>query len=137
MDLFPTNWFKAAAAIPNIILAFAYHMSFFPIYKGLKNSNDFRMRMASWSAIGFSFIAYLTVGILGYSLLGSSVQANFLLSLNYEKSDKWIYFTMNIGYLLSVFFAFTIMFFGCRNNFIALIQLFFSKEEPVKSKKWR
>jgi amino acid permease len=132
MNLFPTDWFAAAASVPNIILAFAYHMSFFPIFKGLKNSNDYRMRMASWSAVGFSGAAYLTVGILGYSLLGSTVQGNFLLSVDYATSNKFIYFTMNLGYLLSVFFAFTIMFFGCRNNFIALIQLVWSQEESVK-----
>lgn len=51
------------------------------------------------------------------------MNANFLESLNYNQTNHVVYFIVHIGFLLSVFFAFPIMFFGCRNNFIALVQL--------------
>lgn len=70
MDLFPTDWLAATAAIPNIILALSYQMNFFPIYKGMKNSSDFRMKMSSLAGVGICAAAYLMVGILGYSILG-------------------------------------------------------------------
>ncbi len=47
MQPFPEDWLKAATVVPNIMLALAFQMNFFPIYKGtvwlnlgLKNSND-------------------------------------------------------------------------------------------------
>lgn len=50
MHPFPTDWMKVAAATPNIMLALAFQMNFFPIFKGnflsnlgMKNSNDSKM----------------------------------------------------------------------------------------------
>lgn len=34
LNAFPQDWLKVAAVTPNIMLALAYHMNFFPIYKG-------------------------------------------------------------------------------------------------------
>ena len=34
LDPFPRDWGKAIAALPNIMLALAYQMNFFPIFKG-------------------------------------------------------------------------------------------------------
>jgi amino acid permease len=48
-------------------------MNFFPLFKGMKNSSDFKMKMASLAGVGICTLAYLLVGILGYSLLGSKV----------------------------------------------------------------
>jgi len=73
MNLFPDNWFSAAAAIPNILLALSFQMNFFPIYKGMKDTNDHKMKLASLTGIGICAISYLIVGILGYSLVGSDV----------------------------------------------------------------
>ncbi len=37
---FPIDWFKAAAAVPNILLALSYQMNFFPIFKGMRKASD-------------------------------------------------------------------------------------------------
>jgi hypothetical protein len=34
MKPFPSDWFQVATVIPNIMLALAFQMNFFPIYKG-------------------------------------------------------------------------------------------------------
>lgn len=34
MEPFPTDWVKVASVIPHIMLALAFQMNFFPIYKG-------------------------------------------------------------------------------------------------------
>ena len=36
MKPFPTDWLKVATVIPNIMLALAFQMNFFPIYKGIQ-----------------------------------------------------------------------------------------------------
>ena len=63
------------------MLALAYQMNFFPIYKGLKNSNDGKMNKAAtiglWS-VGF---CYILVGLVGYTLYGSKLRFDFLLNL--------------------------------------------------------
>ena len=51
--------------------------------------------------------------------------------------SKPFFFILNSTFLISIFFAFPIMFFGSRNNFIALIKLALQKEEPKKGKEWR
>jgi amino acid permease len=71
MDLFPSDWFAAVAAIPNILMALTYQINFFPIYKGMRKSNDHRMKMASLTGLVICASGYLLVGILGYSLVGS------------------------------------------------------------------
>lgn len=35
MQPFPDDWLKVASTIPNIMLALAFQMNFFPIYKGI------------------------------------------------------------------------------------------------------
>lgn len=42
MEPFPTDWVKVATVIPNIMLALAYQMNFFPIYKGKFPFIEFR-----------------------------------------------------------------------------------------------
>lgn len=45
---------------------------------------------------------------------------------------------MNIGFLVSVLLSFPVMFFGARNNFIALMKIIFIKNDPKKSEgAWR
>lgn len=78
MEYFPTDWFKAASVIPNIILAISYQMNFFPVYKGMKNANDKKYTAATLSAVLFVIFAYALVGILGYDLVGSKISGNFL-----------------------------------------------------------
>lgn len=112
-------------------------MNFFPVYKGMRNVTDKKMANASMAGVIFCSISYLLIGILGYNLIGHKIDGNFLLDLDYQKTNKIIYFVINSGFLISIFFAFPIMFFGCRNNFIALIQLIMIKEDAKKSTKWR
>jgi amino acid permease len=77
MEPFPRDWWKVAAVIPNIMLALAYHMNFFPIYKGilidnlgLKNSNDSKMGKASLVGLAVVGFFYILVGNIGYALYG-------------------------------------------------------------------
>jgi len=102
----------------------------------MKNSSDKKMKWAAFAGVAACSSSYLLVGILGYSLAGDNVQSNFLESIQYETANKILFFTMNFGFLISVFFSFSVMFFGARNNFIAIIKLAFAP--PVKSiSKWR
>lgn len=64
--------------MPNIIFAFDYQMNFFPIYKGLRNATDRKMNKASTVGLASCGISYLVIGVLGYSLAGDKVEANFL-----------------------------------------------------------
>jgi len=123
MRSLPQNWFKACAVVPNVIFALGFQTNFFPIYKGMKKANDSRMWKAALLAIVFCTFSYLIIGIMGYNYVGDKVEANFLNSLQYNKIAPAFFFIINAGFLVSIFFAFSIMFFGCRNNFIALIQL--------------
>ena len=81
------------------------------------------MSKAVLVGVVFCTVSYLMIGIMGYDYVGDAVSANFLNSLAYDKVAHVFFFIINAGFLLSIFFAFPIMFFGCRNNFIALIQL--------------
>jgi amino acid permease len=123
MDLFPSNWFAAAAAVPNMMLSLSYQVNIFPLYKGMRNVTDKKYGLASLVGLAFCVFSYLLVGILGYAYAGSAIEANFLRSLLYSKIAPVFFFSINIFFLMSIFFAFPIMFFGCRNNFIALIKL--------------
>lgn len=142
MNTFPDNWFEAISSIPNLILALGFQMNLFPVFKGMRRANDSRFAKACLTGILVCSCSYLLIGILGYHLVWSienkpEVFANFLLNISYDPNNNpFIYFIVNIGFLLSVFFAFPIMFFGCRNNFIALIQLIKAKEGAPASK-WR
>ena len=83
MKAFPTEWFKAAAAVPNVLLALSYQMNIFPIYKGMRKASDSRMSNAVLVGIIFWTSAYLMIGIMGYNYVGSNPSANFLNSLSY------------------------------------------------------
>jgi amino acid permease len=71
MDLFPQDWFKAIASIPNLILALSFQMNFFPVYKGMRKVSDKRMSLAALSGVLVCSVSYLLVGILGYHLIYS------------------------------------------------------------------
>jgi amino acid permease len=69
MNMFPDDWFKAIASIPNLLLALSFHMNFFPVYKGMRNANDRKMSLATLTGIFVCSIFYLLLGILGYHLV--------------------------------------------------------------------
>jgi amino acid permease len=100
--------------------------NFFPIYKGMRRVTDSRMKQVSIISIIVCSIFYLTIGILGYNLVGNDINGNFLESLPYVTTDSVIYFIINISFLISIYFSFPIMFFGSRNNFITLSDLLFA-----------
>ena len=127
MNSFPDNWFLAFANIPNSILALSYQMNFFPIFKGMKNPSDMKFMKAVFVGLLFCTICYLLVGLLGYHLVGDGVEANFLLSLNADKISQAFFFILNFTFIICLIFAFPFMFFGCRNNFIALIKMFLQR----------
>ena len=70
MKTFPTDWFKAAAAVPNVLLALSYQMNFFPIFKGMRKVSDSRMSRAVLVGVVFCTLAYLMIGIMGYDYVG-------------------------------------------------------------------
>ena len=116
-----------ASVIPNLMLAFGYHMNFFPIFKGtwknysgLKDSRDEKMTKASIFGIFGCAFFYFLVGNIGYCLFGREVKGNFLLAFDRNKMNDGLYILLNFGFLISVFFSFPVMFFGARNNFIAI-----------------
>lgn len=109
-----------AAVIPNLMLALAYQMNFFPIFKGMKDSRDEKMAKASISGVLGCAFFYLLVGNIGYCLFGNHLQGNFLLSFKRSETREVLYILLNGGFLISVFFSFPVMFFGARNNFIAI-----------------
>lgn len=133
MTMFPSDWFKAAAAIPNIMLALSYQMNLFPIFKGMKNVTDKKYKLASMLGISFCVFSYLLIGLLGYDYGGAGIEANFLRNLLYSKIPPVLFFMINFFFLASIFFAFPILFFGCRNNFIALIKLVLLKDSELKN----
>jgi amino acid permease len=124
MNAFPSDWLKFSAVIPNVLLSLTFQANFFPIYKGMKNSNDHRITSACLTAIVTCGSVYLVVSLYAYMLYGDTLKANFLLCLDKQHTDPLLYYGMNLGFLLSVLFAYPIMFFSARNNFIAIVKLF-------------
>jgi amino acid permease len=120
---FPEDWYEAFAVMPNIILAFDYQMNFFPIYKGLRDATDRKMNIASVIGLSSCAASYLLVGLIGYSLSGQEVQANFLESIPYAGTNPVLFLLINVCFLLSIACAYALMFFGCRNNCIAILNL--------------
>lgn len=132
MNMFPDDWFLAAAAVPNILLALSYQMNFFPIYKAMRNVTDSKIAKASLVGSLFCTGSYLLIGILGYDYVGHDISANFLESLDYSKLGKPFFFLINLSFIISVYLAFPIMFFAGRNNCVALLKLIFlGANEPV------
>ena len=123
MRAFPKDWYEAFSVMPNIIFAFDYQMNFFPIYKGLRNATDKKMSMASAVGLSSCGVSYLVIGVLGYSLAGDNAQANFLESIPYEGTNPALFIIINVCFLVSIACAYALMFFGCRNNFIAIANL--------------
>lgn len=89
MRAFPEDWFKAISSIPNLILALAFQMNFFPVFKGMRNANDKKMGLATLTGLLICSGSYLLVGIMGYHLVYSieesneDVSANFLSNIPY------------------------------------------------------
>jgi amino acid permease len=79
---FPQDWLKFSAVIPNVLLSLTFQANFFPIYKGMKNSNDHRITSACLTAIVSCGSVYLIVSLYTYMLYGSDLQANFLLCID-------------------------------------------------------
>lgn len=81
--------------------------------------------------VGLGTVAffYILVGNVGYAMYGSNVQTNFLLNLKIDDLNDFLFFSMNGGFLISVFFSLPVMFFGARNNFIALIQIIATRKK--------
>lgn len=131
MRMFPSSWLAAAATVPNVLLSVAFHLNFFPIFKGMKAVSDKRMSRAVIAAMMFVVFSYLVVGITGYYYVGNGVSANFLESLQYDRISKPFFFIINFSFLISIFFAFCLMFFSCRDNFIAIVKIYLVKGDEL------
>lgn len=124
---FASDALNMGIVIPNMMLALAYQMNFFPIYKGIfptylgmKDARDEKMAKASLTGVCACAIFYILVGNMGYCLFGNNLRGNFLLAFDKYNTNEALYLIMNIGFLISVFFSFPVMYFGARNNFIAI-----------------
>lgn len=120
---FPQDWLKFSAVIPNVILSLTIQPNFFPIYKGMRRSNDHRITSAAMTAILCCGSMYLIIGLFTYLLYGSALKANFLLVLDKKDIGTFLYYGMNAGFLAFIILAFPIVFFSARNNFIAIVKL--------------
>ena len=78
------------------------------------------MAKASISGVLGCAFFYVLVGNIGYCLYGNNLQGNFLLSFTRGDINEALFILLNGGFLISVFFSFPVMFFGARNNFIAI-----------------
>ncbi len=81
------DFLQMIIVIPNMMLALAYSMNFFPIYKGtlvnnigMKDARDEKMAKASLTGVCACSVFYILVGNMGYCLFGNNVQGNFLVS---------------------------------------------------------
>lgn len=126
MRPFPKDWLTFASVVPNVLLALTFQANFFPIYKGMKDGNDQRITSASLTAIVSCAAIYLITSVYTYMLYGQDLQANFLLSINKSMTDPYLYYGMNIGFLLSILFAYPIIFLSARNNSMNIAKLFIS-----------
>ena len=78
MEMFPSNWYKAAATVPNILFSLTFQNNFFPLFKGLKRASDKRMARVSFLGVLFCMCSYILIGTLGYHYVGNGVSPNFL-----------------------------------------------------------
>ena len=137
MELMPDDWNKAIASIPNIIFSLTFQSNFFPIFKGLEASNDRRMIKVVVIGTLLCISSYLLLGFLGFSITSSkAISPNFLQEVSFQNTNTLLFSFMNGGFLVSLFFAFPIIFFSCRNNFISIIKVITGKEEN-KERRWR
>lgn len=121
----------AIATIPNVIFALAYFANFFPIYKGMRVQTNERMRSVTLVSFATCSAIYITVGILGYNLIGNGVKANLLESIVYSHTNGALYFFINGGFLLSIFFGFPLVFFATKVNFIIIVNCLFNHIETA------
>lgn len=110
-------------------------MNFFPIYKGMKDATDAKMIKAVSMGLIFCLFSYLLVGILAYAYVGPEIGPNFLESLSVDKLGGAFFTLINFSFLFSLFCAFPILFFGGRNNFIALIKLVLTDDKKPSGKR--
>ena len=124
IQAFPNDATDAISSIPTVLLAFLYQMNFYPIYKGLSDATDKKMLNASLAGTVSCFCVYSITGLLGYFSYGTGiVSANFLQSLTRNDTGTPLYIIMNSVFLISVLCSFPLMFYGARNNFIALFKV--------------
>lgn len=109
-------------------------MNFFPIYKGLEGATDRKMLNSSLIGTIACFFVYSITGLLGYFSYGIFiVSSNFLESLDRNQTGTPLYIIMNFVFLLSVLCSFPLIFYGARNNFIALIKVVRAPKAKVEA----
>jgi amino acid permease len=79
MEMLPDDLFKAVATIPNVIFSLTFQANLFPIFKGLEDSCDQRMKRVVCLGVWTCISCYLLLGFLGFSITHKKViSPNFL-----------------------------------------------------------
>ncbi len=71
MQPFPKDGTDMLSVFPNIMFALVYQSNFFSIYKGMKNSTDKKINIATAFGVSFTIVLYIVLGLMGYCLFGS------------------------------------------------------------------
>lgn len=120
------------ATIPNIMLAYLYQMNLFPIYKGLTNPSDSKIIKTAFASLFTCFVLYTMIGLFGYATFGNLVNdSNYLEVL--ANAGEWVpeslFVAMNGVFMVNIFCSMPFLFFGARNNFIAILEIVFFERD--------
>ena len=130
---------EAFKAVPTVFLAFLFQFNVFPIYQSLRNRNMKSMMKAANIGIGFSFIIFLIVGIIGFLLYGLSMEDTILNSFSDDMVKyrsvstfiKILIIIICISFVTTCLTSFPILFLSLRENFINFI-LFCYKNSGIE-----
>ena len=102
-------------AFPVITFAFTFHMQQFAIQNEMKQPG--RIRLVVASAIAFSMVCYLFVGIFGYLAFFESAASNILLSFD----DNPAIIVGKIALVFVIMFSFPVLHFPLRQAVMSLL----------------
>ena len=120
---FNDNFLEVISALPNITFALGFQSNFFPIYKGLKNPTDSRIFWACLVGVVTCGTFYTIAGVTGFCLYGHDIEANFLQTLDLEKTNILVYVVLNLAIVISVFCSLPLVYFTARNNCISICKI--------------
>ena len=123
LSLFPSNWLSAFSTVPNIVFSLAFYMNFFPIYKGLVDANDNKMNKLVFTGVLCCSVMYIAIGVMGRLIVGPSIAPNLLNSISYNDMSPYLYMLIYLGFIIELFFAYPVVFFSCKNNFICILKI--------------
>ena len=125
--LFPNCTFdEAFHAVPTVFLAFLFQFNVFPIYYSMRHRNMDSMMKATKIGVGYSFIIFLFVGIIGFLLYGFDIDDTVLDNLSddmieYRNKNTFIIvliIIICISFVITCLTSFPILFLSLRVNYI-------------------